>query len=163
MDAKMAILEHIVMTPVLRVITVTGVLSTALKIVKRVDTQTAFALVRMDGWESTVPQRVQRDILDWIAENVVADIVQTMNHVTTSVESVQWDARTGILEHAAIILVQKDITAETVPVFVFLTVRRVDTQTDCVLVLLVGWVPTVLLNVTNHMEKTVGMHAVNIV
>lgn len=51
--------------------------------------------------------------------------------------------RMGILEHAVIILVQKDITAETVPKFVFSTVRRVDTQTDCVLVLLVGLVPIV--------------------
>lgn len=46
----------------LRVITVTNVLSTALKIVKHVDTQTAFALVRMDGWESTVPQ-VKTDVI----------------------------------------------------------------------------------------------------
>lgn len=72
-------------------------------------------------------------------------------------------ARMGTLEHAVIILVQKDITAETVPEFVSLTVRHVDTQTDSVLVLLVGWVPIVPLNVTNPMERTVGMHAVNIV
>lgn len=52
-------------------------------------------------------------------------------------------ARMGTLEHAVLILVQKDITAETVPKFVFSTVRRVDTQTDSVLVLLVGWVPIV--------------------
>lgn len=40
-------------------------------------------------------------------------------------------------------LVKKDITAETVPKFVFLTVRRVDTQMGCVRVSLVGWAPTV--------------------
>lgn len=40
-------------------------------------------------------------------------------------------------------LVQKDFTVETVPKFVFLTVRRVDTQIGCVLVSLAGWVPAV--------------------
>lgn len=39
-----------------RAITVTSVLSTALKIVKPVDTQTAFALVRRGGWDTIVPQ-----------------------------------------------------------------------------------------------------------
>lgn len=66
-----------------------------------------------------------------------------MNHVTISMECVQVGARMGTLEHAVLILVQKDITAETVPKFVFSTVRRVDTETDSVLVLLVGWVPIV--------------------
>lgn len=51
--------------------------------------------------------------------------------------------RMGILEHAVIILAKKGITAETVPKFVFQTVRRVDTQTGCVLASLVGWAPTV--------------------
>lgn len=41
---------------VMRDITVTSVLSTALKIVKPADTQTAFALVRRDGWDTIVPQ-----------------------------------------------------------------------------------------------------------
>lgn len=66
-----------------------------------------------------------------------------MNHVTISMECVHVGARMGTLEHAVLILVQKDITAETVPKFVFSTVRRVDTETDSVLVLLVGWVPIV--------------------
>lgn len=39
-----------------RAITVTRVLSTALKIVKSVDTQTALALVRRGGWDTIVPQ-----------------------------------------------------------------------------------------------------------
>lgn len=39
-----------------RAITVTSVLSTALKIVKPVDTQTAFALVRRGGWDTIVHQ-----------------------------------------------------------------------------------------------------------
>lgn len=39
-----------------RAITVTSVLSTALKIVKPVDTQTAFAVVRRGGWDTIVPQ-----------------------------------------------------------------------------------------------------------
>lgn len=104
-------------------------------------------IVKMDVTQDiptmTAVNGVQRDILDWIAEKVVVDIVQTMNYVIISVECVQVGARTGILEHAVIILVQKGITAKTVPVFVFLTVRRVDTQTDCVHVSLVGWAPTV--------------------
>lgn len=40
--------------------------------------------------------------------------------------------------------VKKVFTAKTVPVFVFVTVRRVETQTGCVLVLLDGWVLIVL-------------------
>lgn len=46
----------ILMKLVRRAITVTSVLSTALKIVKPVDTQTAFALVRRGGWDTIVPQ-----------------------------------------------------------------------------------------------------------
>lgn len=37
------------------------------------------------------------DILEWTAENVVADIVKTINHVTMSVECVLVVVRTGIL------------------------------------------------------------------
>lgn len=75
MDAKTATLEHTVMTLVKRDITVTSVLSTALKIVKPVDTQTAFARVRRDGWDTIVPQGVHWDILDWTARITVADTV----------------------------------------------------------------------------------------
>lgn len=39
-----------------RATTVSSVLSTALKIVKPVDTQTAFAFVRRGGWDTIVPQ-----------------------------------------------------------------------------------------------------------
>lgn len=75
MDAKTATLEHTVMTLVKRAITVTSVLSTALKIVKPVDTQTAFALVRRGGWDTIVPQGVHRDIMDWTAKITVAGTV----------------------------------------------------------------------------------------
>lgn len=75
MDAKTATLEHIVMTLVKRAITVTSVLSTALKIVKPVDTQTAFALVRRGGWDTIVHQGVDRGIMDWTARITVADTV----------------------------------------------------------------------------------------
>lgn len=39
--------------------------------------------------------------------------------------------------------VQKEFTAETVPKFVYLTEKRIDTQMGSVLVSLAGWVPTV--------------------
>lgn len=75
MDAKMATLEHSVMILVKRATTVSSVLSTALKIVKPVDTQTAFALVRRGGWDTIVPQGVHRDIMDWTARITVAGTV----------------------------------------------------------------------------------------
>lgn len=75
MDAKTATLEHTVMTLVKRAITVTSVLSTALKIVKPVDTQTAFAFVRRGGWDTIVPQGVYRGIMDWTAKITVAGTV----------------------------------------------------------------------------------------
>lgn len=60
------------------------------------------------------------------------------------------------------------ITAGTVPLFVLLPVRHVDTQMDCVLVKQDGRVQNVLtvketkrlLNAMNPMERIVSIHAV---
>lgn len=54
------------------------------------------------------------DILEWTAENVVADIVKTINHVTMSVECVLVVVRTGILRTIVIALVTPVNMAKTV-------------------------------------------------
>lgn len=51
-----------------------------------------------------------------------------------SEESVPMVARMDISEHTVTVLAKKVITAATVHLFVLLTVRCVDTRTDCVLV-----------------------------
>lgn len=71
----MATLERIVTTLVKKDTMVPTVLLNALQIVKHVDTLTASALVRRDGWDTIVQKSVHRDILDWTAEITVADTV----------------------------------------------------------------------------------------
>lgn len=104
--------------------------------------------------------------MEWTVERNVADIVLTMYYVIMSVGSVREVVKTVILEHLVIILAQKDITAQTVPWFVHLTVNliHVYTQTDHVLsVFQDGRVIIVLQYVSNLMEKTVGTHALRTV
>lgn len=69
--------------------------------------------------------------------------------------------KTGISEHAVITNAKKDITAQTVHLFVLLTVRRVVTWTDCALVRQVGWGIIVLQNVSSPMVKIVNLYVVN--
>lgn len=60
-------------------------------------------------------------------------------------------------------LAEMGITAGTVPLFVLLPVRHVDTQMDCVLVKQDGRVQNVLTvkeNAMNPMERIVSIHAV---
>lgn len=71
--------------------------------------------------------------------------------------------KTDTLDSIVINLVREDIMAETVLMFVLLTVRRVGIQMDFVLVWKDGWAMIVLMNVYSRMEKIVSIHAVNIV
>lgn len=71
-------------------------------------------------------------------------------------------ARRGTSGPFVITLVLMANTAQTVPGYVHPTVNliHVDTQTEDVLVLRVGWVIIVPQNECCHMEKIVGIHAV---
>lgn len=69
--------------------------------------------------------------------------------------------KTGISEHAVITNAKKDITAQTVLLFVLQIVRRVVTRTDCVLVSQDGWGIIVLQDVSSPMEKSVNIYVVN--
>lgn len=72
------------------------------------------------------------------------------------------DVRRGTSWPFVITLVLMDITAQTVPGYVHLTVNliHVDTQTENVLVLRVGRVTIVPQIVCCHMEKIVGIQVV---
>lgn len=111
----------------------------------------------------TVARRVCLEISERDVENVAADIVKTMPHVTISVECVWLAARMDILSHAVTILARQGITAVTALLFVLLIVRRVDTQTDCVVVRQDGWVTHVMQNVFILTEKIALYHAVTTV
>lgn len=63
-----------------------------------------------------------------------------MKDVTMSVDFVPEVVLTGILDEIATSLVNLGITVQTVPCFVLLTVKPVDTQMVYVPVMLVGWV-----------------------
>lgn len=71
--------------------------------------------------------------------------------------------KTDTVDSIVMNLVREDIMAETVLMFVLLTVRRVGIQTDFVPVWKDGWAMIVLMNVSSRMEKIVSIHAVNIV
>lgn len=71
--------------------------------------------------------------------------------------------KTDTVDSIVMNLVREDIMAETVLMFVLLTVRRVGIQTDFVPVWKDGWAMIVHMNVSSRMEKIVSIHAVNIV
>lgn len=77
-----------------------------------------------------------------------------------SVECVLMVVRMDILDYTVTALAEKDITADTVPKFVRLLVKPVDTQTDCVLVRRGGRVQDVLKNVFSLLERIVNINAV---
>lgn len=105
------------------------------------------------------------DILEWTAENVVADIVKTINHVTMSVECVLVVVRTGILRTIVIALVTPVNMAKTVLCNVLLiAMEHVNTKMDRVnTVRPVGKVTTAAKNVYSRLAITANINAVNIV
>lgn len=72
------------------------------------------------------------------------------------------DARTDVLDHSAITLVKKEVTAETALLCALPTVKHVVTQMVCVLVRADGVELIVLKNVSSHMERTARNPAVHI-
>lgn len=113
--------------------TVVVTVLTTLLVTNRLDSVTED--VNLDILIMTVTKSVHLDIMDWIAENVVTDTVQTMNHVTMSVEYAQLVVRTAILELIVITVARKDILAQTAHEYVHPSVNliHVDTRTDRVL------------------------------
>lgn len=82
------VLKSVTTEPMVIIVSTTVVITalTTLHVTNRPDIVTGD--VNLDTLAMTVTKSVHLDILDWIAENVVVAIVQTMNHVTTSVENV---------------------------------------------------------------------------
>lgn len=86
-----------------------------------------------------------------------------MKRVIMSVESVLKVVRMDTLERFVKRHAKKDIMEKIVQVYVLLTVRPVDIQTDYALVKLGGCFLTVLLNVSCPLERIVSIRVVYIV